>query len=120
MIRYSHTVCPITAFSCSSESTGKRNPLPAPKYPAEQLHGGVVEIEVHERTAQHHAPDDGQDVPNVFAVGRKADHGEDAAQSGAIQVPAHQEDVAGAHQAVHPHVHQNGTGSATCGSISTR
>ena len=31
-----------------------------------QLHGGVVEIEVHERTAQDHAPDDGQDVLNVL------------------------------------------------------
>ena len=38
-------------------------------------------------------------------------------RSGAIQVPAHQEDVAGAHQAVHPHVHQNGTGLVCTGYI---
>ena len=66
---------------------------------------------MEEGAAEGDAAHDGQDVGGVLAVGGKSDDGEDAAQGGAVQVAPDEQDVRGGHQAVDPHVDEDG-GSA--------
>ena len=58
-----------------------------------QLEGGIVRRVVHPVSPQSHADHHGQDVERVLAEGGKTDDGKNTAQSGAVQVTAHGENV---------------------------
>ena len=69
-----------------------------------QLEGGIVGRVVHPVSAQGDAHHHRQDVERVLAESGEAHDGKNSAQSGAVQVAAHGEDVQHPNQAVDTHI----------------
>lgn len=72
-----------------------------------ELHGALVDIEVHKNAADDHAQHDGGDVAGVLTEGGEAHDGENAAQGWAVEIAAGGEDEGHADEPVDPHVDEH-------------
>lgn len=75
-----------------------------------ELHGTLVDIEVHKNAADDHAQHDGGDVAGVLTEGGEAHDGENAAQGWAVEIAAGGEDEGHADEPVNPMLMSTGAG----------